>query len=277
MQRLRRANQHNLLQRLTEARAQTDVLFGVVRREFLYQRPIAERHRIIFYVGHLEAFDWNLLGQRALGLRSFAKEFDRLFAFGIDPVGGGLPTDVESDWPVLQDVQRYVARVRTELDNGVSRVLSDGETGSPEFPLTQLLEVAIEHRLMHAETLAYMLHRLPLQLKIWTKPDAQMLAGPVATGMVEIPAGTAVLGLRRQDDVFGWDNEYEQHMVGLPAFEIDRFKVTNGEFLKFVAAGGYQDNELLVGCRLGMDRESWHSASRVLAADRRTLVAADDV
>ena len=62
----------------------------------LYERPIPERHRIIFYIGHLEAFDWNLFHDRVLGLKSFHLEFDRLFAFGIDPVGGGLPTDQPS-------------------------------------------------------------------------------------------------------------------------------------------------------------------------------------
>ena len=38
---------------------QTDKLFELVRPESLYARPIPERHRIIFYLGHLEAFDWN--------------------------------------------------------------------------------------------------------------------------------------------------------------------------------------------------------------------------
>src|SRR5207249_5637438 len=52
---------HDLHTRLVDARARTDELFRIVREEALYDRPIAERHRIIFYVGHLEAFDWNLL------------------------------------------------------------------------------------------------------------------------------------------------------------------------------------------------------------------------
>ncbi len=30
---------------------------------FLYERPIAQRHRIAFYMGHLEAFDRNLLAE----------------------------------------------------------------------------------------------------------------------------------------------------------------------------------------------------------------------
>src|SRR3954454_9102047 len=94
-----------LLRDLNAARANTDALFGIVCPQYMYERPIAERHRIIFYMGHLEAFDWNLLHERALGLQSWHPEFERLFAFGIDPVGGGLPDDRASDWPELKVVR----------------------------------------------------------------------------------------------------------------------------------------------------------------------------
>ena len=59
----------DLLLRLADARQRTDELFHLVKSDSLYERPIPERHRIIFYIGHLEAFDWNLLHERALGLR----------------------------------------------------------------------------------------------------------------------------------------------------------------------------------------------------------------
>src|SRR5579863_6718387 len=88
-----------LFKRMTDARSQTDELFRLVRPDSLYERPIPERHRIIFYNGHLEAFDWNLIGRYHLDLRSFHPEFDRLFAFGIDPPPGQLPADQPADWP----------------------------------------------------------------------------------------------------------------------------------------------------------------------------------
>ena len=72
---------HDLHTRLVEARAQTDELFRMVREEAIYDRPIPERHRIIFYLGHVEAFDWNLLAQRAFGLPAIQRTFDDLFAF----------------------------------------------------------------------------------------------------------------------------------------------------------------------------------------------------
>ena len=99
-----------LQQRLADARQRTDELFGLVKPDSLYERPIAERHRIIFYIGHLEAFDWNLLGERVFGLKGLHPEFDRLFAFGIDPVGGGLPDDPASAWPAATQVREYAAK-----------------------------------------------------------------------------------------------------------------------------------------------------------------------
>ena len=101
------ATRHQLMEELSAARQKTDELFAIVNSDALYDRPIAERHRIIFYIGHLEAFDWNLLHDRVLGLKSFHPEFDRLFAFGIDPVGGGLPTDQPSQWPSVAAVREY--------------------------------------------------------------------------------------------------------------------------------------------------------------------------
>src|SRR5262249_27563627 len=108
----------------------------------------------------------------------------------------------------------------------------------------RLLNVAIEHRLMHAETLAYMLHQLPYDQKQQLHSKPLLVTDAVAPSMVEIPAGIATLGLSRDDEQFGWDNEYETNRVEVPAFSIDKYMVTNGQFLEFMAADGYQNQEL---------------------------------
>jgi len=232
---------HELLERMSDARRQSDALFRLVRADSLYERPIPERHRIIFYVGHLEAFDWNLLHERMLGLKAFHPEFDRLFAFGIDPLSGGLPSDQPSDWPSVDAVHDYVNRIRAALDEK----LADGALEShfqtrDGCPVDTLLNVAIEHRLMHVETLAYMLHQLALDEKVRQGDPPNVDSAPVAHRMVEVPAGVATLGLRRAPETFGWDNEYDAHTVDVPAFGIDQYKVTNRQYLEFVAAGGYE-------------------------------------
>jgi formylglycine-generating enzyme required for sulfatase activity len=214
-----------LPRQLAEARRQTDDLFPIVRTDSLYERPIPERHRIIFYLGHLEAFDWNLLAQYALDLSSFHPTFDRLFAFGIDPSEGDLPDDKESDWPDVEEVVQYNRRTREVIDEALPNV--------PE----EMVHAAIEHRLMHAETLAYILHRLAYERKAGRADGTAHGVAPLNQRMIGIPAGTAELG-RGRGEGFGWDNEFERCTVEVPAFSIGKYKITNGEYLEFVRAGG---------------------------------------
>src|SRR5580700_1417280 len=163
---------------LDEAREQTDTLFRAIRPDSFYERPIPERHRIVFYLGHVEAFDWNLIGRYALDRRPFHAGFDHLFAFGIDPPPGQLPNDRPSDWPSLAEVDRYNQRVRDEIDDLMDQV--------PE----QLLHVAVEHRLMHAETFAYILHQLEYDRKVMPAASPKLgLARAPQMRMIEIPAG----------------------------------------------------------------------------------------
>ncbi|MGH9467717.1 MAG: SUMF1/EgtB/PvdO family nonheme iron enzyme [Terriglobales bacterium] len=216
--------------RWREAQVASDELWGVVRPEALSERPVPERHRLVFYLGHLEAFDWNLLAP-VLEIEPFHPDWDKLFAFGIDPSEGALPSDPPSAWPRREEIAVYNRSVRERLGEALARPCGD------EATLTQRLEVAIEHRWMHLETLSYLLHNLPLQHK-QTGPSPSAAPGPArrSPASVEIPAGIATLGQTRPD-TFGWDNEFPAHQQPVAAFTADRYKVTNGDYLAFVAAG----------------------------------------
>lgn len=217
------------------AQAASDALWSVIRPAALYQRPVPERHRLIFYLGHLEAFDWNLLAP-ALGLQPFHAEWDRLFAFGIDPVGGELPRDQPSDWPAESEVAHYGATARRQLDDALRAAAR--EDPDSDSDLTTRLQVAIEHRWMHVETLSYLFHNLPYDQK---QPPAPAPASAAAAAhgrstAILVPAGPVTLG-RVRDGSFGWDNEFEAHRVEVPALRADRYKVSNGDYLRFVQAG----------------------------------------
>ena len=213
-----------LLTTLNAAREETDKLFSLIRAGSIYERPVAQRHRLIFYLGHLEAFDWNQIAAGHLSAARFNPTFDKLFEAGIDPDSKSLPTDRPSDWPSLYEVHSYCKRVRHEID----LLLPKADE--------RIVYTAIEHRLMHAETLAYLMHSMPFEQK-----SAPCLGPmPVSTVSVErpvaIPAGVATLG-RRRDKSFGWDNEFEENRVEVPRFSIDRHKVTNRQYLAFVRDG----------------------------------------
>jgi len=225
------ASSGELLKRFADARAESDRLFAIIRPDSLYERPIADRHRIVFYLGHLEAFEGNLIRETIGSLPSFNPEFDRLFAFGIDPVGTALPTDRPDEWPSLKEIRDYNQRLRDQID---ARDITD----------TRILNVAIEHRLMHCETLAYMFHRLPLEQKL--RPSIAPLAfshGTLQQAITEVPTGPATLGLSPSSGTFGWDNEFDAHTSVIPDFAIDKYKVTNAQYLEFMQAGGYENRE----------------------------------
>lgn len=212
---------------LAAARAHTDGLFALIDEATLYQRPIPDRHRLIFYLGHFEAFDWNQLARGVLALPSFDPEFDRLFEAGIDPEPGCAPSDTPADWPDVARVTTYCLRARAAID-----ALWD------QLPMDRQL-VALEHRWMHAETLTYLLHQLDPSLKRRPAGEELPAASPAcATGdpWIDITAGPSLLGQRTGE--FGWDNELPQHAVPVADFRIARFKLTNAEYLRFVDAGG---------------------------------------
>ncbi len=214
---------------LAKARLRTDELFGLVRPASLFQRPVPERHRLNFYIGHVEAFDWNMICVYSLGSDAFSAELDELFAFGIDPGGADLPSDARGDWPGLHETYGYCRRVREAVDKALDSVPED------------IANVCIEHRLMHAETLCYLLHNLgpehmiPRQLQ--ANRHAPSAQAPPSPRWITIPEGDARLGRSRATG-FGWDNEFGPYSVHVPEFGIGKHKVTNAEYLKFVNAGG---------------------------------------
>jgi len=213
----------SLLDRIESARARTDELFELLKPGALYTRPIPERHRLIFYLGHLEAFDWNQICRQALEIPSFHPEFDKLFEFGIDPPLGKAAEDQPSDWPSEREVRAYNRRTREIIDEAFEQAPA------------QILNVALEHRLMHAETFAYLLHNLPYEQKAPLEKRIVHSTSRIESPVIIIPFGRATLGQKRGE--FGWDNEFDQHEVEVPSFSISKYKVTNGDYLKFVEDG----------------------------------------
>lgn len=220
-------NRARLAADLQSGRRRTEELFSVLAASHLYERPIAERHRVVFYIGHLEAFDYIQICVKGLGQRSKEPALDSLFEAGIDPDSNNLPSDTPSDWPALEQIDGYVSQARRAVDEAFDWAPEDA------------VHMIVEHRLMHLETLAYMWHNFDYNAKIRPAaaaipPESYLLE---ANSLRDVPEGFALLGKPR-DGSYGWDNEYDEHLVHVPAFRIERFKVTNGEYSEFVRAGG---------------------------------------
>ena len=209
--------------------------------ETYYSQPIALRHPIVFYEGHLPGFSFNTLVKKALGGKSIDPRLETLFARGIDPHESRSNDRTAAGWPSRAEVRAFAA----EADRRVLEALERADLDRPGDPLLDRCEAAftiLEHESMHQETLLYMWHRVPLDQK--TRPAGYRLRDQGKVPEVEsivVPGGRVTLGRDRTDGPFGWDNEFPAHRVDVASFEIDRHDVTNDRFLSFVDAGGYED------------------------------------
>jgi ergothioneine biosynthesis protein EgtB len=235
-------------------RRRSDALFDLIDPAAYYTRPISLRNPIVFYEGHLPAFSVIAFLRRGLGRPPVDARLESLFERGIDPDSeqAAVPRSGASTiWPSRDEVRAFAGA----CDEAVLAALEGLDAAS--LPLEGLY-TALEHEAMHQETLLYMWHRLPYELKHrpmgdtrWPMADGHSSPGVAATSeSVVVPEGPAVLGANRRDVAFAWDNEFEQHTVDVPAFEIDTLPVTNAGFLEFVNSGGYDSREL-------WDDEGW--------------------
>lgn len=232
----------SLLARYQRNRARSAALFGLLTDEAYYSRPIALRHPIVFYEGHLPGFSFNALVKKALGQPGINPAFERLFARGIDPhEDAGGTAGARLEWPSRGEVQAFAA----DADRRVLDALRHADLDQPGHPLLDQREVVfaiLEHEEMHQETLLYMWHRLPFEQK-----QAPSGYRPHTDGTVPprdwcaVPAGLATLGVDKRAVPFSWDNERPSFVVEVPAFSIERHDVTNARFMAFVEAGGYRE------------------------------------
>jgi ergothioneine biosynthesis protein EgtB len=223
-------------------RQRSRALFEMLRPEAYYARPISLRHPIVFYEGHLPAFSLNTLVKRGLGRPGIDEELERLFARGIDPEDEtAARRSRRAEWPARIEVQRFAEA----CDALVLDALANAPIEQPGHPLLHDAEAVytiLEHEAMHQETLLYMWHQLPYDVKQASAPEAPDVRGTTPPpGRTRVPAGRATLGVRRGDVPFGWDNEFSSIGIDVPSFEIDVHNVTNEQFMAFVEAGGYRD------------------------------------
>ena len=225
-------------------RLRSDAIFDVIDPSAYYSRPIALRNPIVFYEGHLPAFSVIAFLRRGLNRPAVDARLEQLFARGIDPeteVSAVPRSGASTVWPSRREVQAF----GRACDEAILDALAH------EALPAEGLYTALEHEAMHQETLLYMWHRLPYEQKrrprdgewrhLHSGPPAE---SPAAAQRIHIPAGRATLGASRSAVVFGWDNEFDAHVLDVAAFDVDALPVTNGRYLDFVDAGGYRAREL---------------------------------
>ena len=224
-----------LVERFRAGRARSAAIFASISPSAYYEAPIPLRHPFVFYDGHLPAFAYLVLHERALHGEAIDPALERLFERGIDPSSLDVANQHRrNDWPERGDVRRFGEACDAALIDDIAHANLD-DPGNPLLAGAEALFTILEHEPMHQETLAYIINRLPPEAKHAPKGVIRDVM-PKPHGPIAIAAGTATLGMRR-DTGFGWDNEFGEHSVAVGAFGIDPYDVTNGDFLAFVNDG----------------------------------------
>ncbi len=240
----RELDRAELLASFDAIRSRTRALFDLVAPESYEARPIPLRNPIVFYEGHLPAFNVNTLLKKGMGKKGVDPELDRIFERGIDPEdeATAAPRGNVSRWPSRGEVLRYAEAADRAIRDALENAPLESDV-RPALRRSEAVFTMMEHELMHQETLLYILHQLPHDQKrrpAGSTPDPAEKGGPAPhPETVRVPAGVAVLGASIESVRFAWDNEFPALEVEVPAFDIDVHDVTNERFLDFVDAGGY--------------------------------------
>ncbi len=219
---------------LEEARQRTHRLLKPLDDERLTTQFDPVMSPPVWDYAHIGAFEELWLVQRLSGAPPMLEEsLERAYnALDTPRVARGRVTllDRAQTLGYLEEVRRRALALLEEADfSARDRLLAGGF----------LYDLVIQHEHQHNETILQELQLMPGEY-LDALPPAP--AGRAAErDMVRVPAGRYPVG---SDSHEPYDNEHPRHEVELAAFRIDRFPVTNGDFLAFMADGGYGRPEL---------------------------------
>ncbi|MDB9453412.1 5-histidylcysteine sulfoxide synthase [Dolichospermum circinale] len=217
---------------------------SVIKEETFYLNPDPLRNKLIFYLGHSAVFYINKLIQVGLLTNRINPQYETLFEIGVDPE---TPAELEEaiqgfNWPDVEKVWEYRNKARSEI----TAIINNTTLNLPihqQHPIWALL-MGIEHSRIHLETSSMLLRQLPIdKLQRPQRWNYAPSNGEIPNNqMREIPGGVVKLGKNQDDLTFGWDSEYGNLEVEVQPFLASQYLITNGEFLEFVQAGGYNNS-----------------------------------
>jgi len=212
-----------------------------------------------WHIGHTTWFFETVLQKYQPGYQIYSEDF--LFFFNSYYEGFGKrierPKRGTRSRPTVAQTVAYRAHIDDHMARFIEQVSNHGEAEN----ILAILRLGLEHEMQHQELLVYDIKHL-----LCDQFDAPIASAPRAienvAGMAEVEGGLFELGydagrdageppagmralrngaLRNGALLFAFDNEKPQHKVFLQDFLIDRAPVSNGDYLEFIKASGYQD------------------------------------
>lgn len=218
-------------------------LFHIVAKQSAYfQKADPLRHPIIFYYGHTATFFINKFKLAKIIDKRIDPELESIFAVGVDEMSWDDLNEKNYGWPSLERTQAY-------RDQVYSMVVDLIDTLPLVLPITEespwwVILMGIEHENIHLETSSVLIRQLPFESvredTAWK--ECETYGAAPKNMLLDVSAGTAILGKNKEAKLFGWDNEYGSHQSYIPAFKAAKYLTSNAEFLDFVQDAGYSND-----------------------------------
>ena len=244
----------NYLERLLSLRWRTESLVGYLSQEDMVVQSMPDASPAKWHLAHSTwFFETFLLIPYLAGYRPFNADYGYLFNSYYEALGARQPRPQRGllTRPSLSEVMLY----RRHVDSAMQTLLRDIPAGAAE-----LVELGFSHEEQHQELILmdvlHLFSQSPLKPAYddkWPLPSAGRKA------MYQtLPGGMTTLGY--SGGGFAFDNESPRHQVWLAPYSIADRLVTNGEWLAFMADGGYERAALwLADGWAEVQQEAWHA------------------
>ncbi len=207
-----------------------------------YSKANPLRHPLIFYYGHTAVFFTNKLHVAKLIPNRLDPELESMLAIGVDEMSWDDLDESNYNWPKLEQVKAYREKVRQLVDDFIMKAPINLPIGWDD-PMW-IVMMGIEHERIHLETTSVLIRQLPLHLvrtsNLFIDCEERGASAPL-NKLLPVKGKEMHLGKKRDDPLYGWDNEYGELSVQVDDFKASQFLVSNGEFIEFVQQGGYQN------------------------------------
>lgn len=232
-----------------DVRSRSVVLAAPLSAEDCVAQSMPDASPVKWHLAHTTwFFETFVLSRWARDYQAFHPEFRVLFNSYYNAVGDKHPRAQRGmlTRPSLADVMAY----RRHVDAAVERLLDEAQSTRREA--LDLIELGLNHEEQHQELiltdLKHLLSLNPLA-PAYVPGIAAPASGTSKSSWIGFPGGVRTVGA--PEGRFHFDNEGPVHQVLLQPYEFASNPVTCGEYLAFIADGGYRRPELWLS--LGWD------------------------
>ncbi|KQS45554.1 MULTISPECIES: ergothioneine biosynthesis protein EgtB [unclassified Exiguobacterium] len=235
-----------LIEKFATVRNQTIALIEPLEAEDFIIQASSDVSPPKWHIAHTTwFFERMILQEYSENYQVFHPKYNYLFNSYYNSIGPYQPRQQRGmlSRPTVEDIIAY----RAYVDGQMIEFLKEERTPEDQRKIEALVEMGLQHEQQHQELILmdvkYNFFTNPLLPAYQSKslePDVPENA-LMETSFIPFEEGLVEIG--HTGDGFAFDNESPRHKTWLHPFELATRPVTNGEYLAFIEAGGYEKSE----------------------------------